>query len=45
MDRSALKSKMALNNDTGITLAGFLNITDTTLSAKSMEKLNLLEKK
>ena len=44
MDRSALKSKMALNNDTGITLAGFLNITDTTLSAKINGKAEFTRK-
>lgn len=34
MNKSALKAKMVINNDTGITLAKALNISETTLSAK-----------
>lgn len=34
MDKSALKSKMVLYNDTGITLAKILNISETTFSSK-----------
>lgn len=38
MDKAKLKAKMILNNDTGITLAKALGISDTTLSAKINNK-------
>ena len=34
MDKLALKAKMIINNDKGITLAKSLGISETTLSAK-----------
>lgn len=34
MNKSALRAKMIINNDTGITLAKALDISETTLSAK-----------
>lgn len=34
MDKTALRAKMIINNDTGITLAKSLGISETTLSAK-----------
>lgn len=34
MNKSALRAKMVINNDTGNTLAKALNISETTLSAK-----------
>ena len=44
MDKSALRSKMVLNNDTGISLAKYLNISDTTLSAKINGKAEFTRK-
>lgn len=34
MDKTALKAKMIINDDTGIELSKALNISETTLSAK-----------
>lgn len=34
MNKTALRAKMIINNDTGITLSKALSISDTTLSAK-----------
>lgn len=34
MDKSALKAKMIINNDTGMELSKALDISETTLSAK-----------
>ena len=34
MNKSALRAKMIINNDTGITLSKALGISDTTLSSK-----------
>lgn len=34
MDKSALKAKMIINNDTGMELSKALGISETTLSAK-----------
>lgn len=44
MDKSALKSKMILNEDTGISLAEYLEISDTTLSAKINGKAEFTRK-
>lgn len=38
MNKSALKARMVINNDTGISLSKALNISETTLSAKLNEK-------
>lgn len=44
MNKAALKSKMALNNDTGILLSKALGITNTTLSDKMNEKSEFTRK-
>ena len=44
MDKFALKSKMALNNDTGISLSEYLDISDSTLSAKINGKAEFTRK-
>lgn len=38
MDKTILRAKMIMNNDTGTTLSNALGISDTTLSAKINEK-------
>lgn len=38
MDKLALKAKMIMNNDIGLTLAEALGISETTLSSKINEK-------
>lgn len=38
MNKSALKARMVINDDTGISLSKALNISETTLSAKLNEK-------
>ena len=38
MNKSALKAKMVINNDIGLTLAEALGITESTLSSKLNEK-------
>lgn len=44
MDKTALKAKMIINNDTGITLSKALNISETTLSAKLNGKAEFTRK-
>ena len=38
MNKSALKARMVINDDTGISLSKALNISETTLSDKLNEK-------
>lgn len=44
MNKSELKIKMLINNDTGITLAKALDISETTLSAKINGKAEFTRK-
>lgn len=44
MNKSALKIKMLINNDTGIKLAKALGISETTLSAKLNGKAEFTRK-